>query len=196
MKQKFFLIPAMLICLLLTGCGANVKSEADMVKDLQNEDFWRANKYATCEKVKILERQTDEEKGTDDVIVKVFSDLAGSEVITIHELRYRHDAEGQWFLDGCFDEDEDSWQIEIPESQLREDLTQALQKDYPGISIKSLEVTDTRTNMFLLGSFLDTKVQFDNHFTEDTHKIELIYHISADGWKFHDFEWISARPRL
>lgn len=225
MTRKLWTVLAMLVCLLLSGCGKeadpelssdapapespavweeipeaypyHTKSKAEIMADLPYDSFWGANKYAQCSRIEILDRVTDVENGKDKVFVKAFGTIAGYDLITIHEVRYCYNDEGAWTLYGCFDHDEDEWYIELPgEQEICRQLEQALAEDYPGITVKSVEVTGVSGNMYLLSCFPDIKVQFGNYFTGETYKMGLIYHISADGWKFHDFEWVSARPRL
>ena len=223
MKRNFWIILIVLISLLLTGCGAGPKSSSnpdntpkiekpqssgmklnknegsgvsmeDLHAALAEESYLHSHKHTEIKKVVVIEREIFEDEGTDSIYVKLYATMSGLDIMSIHEIRYVFQ-NGEWILWGVFAHNEEEWELDIPsEKTLCEDLTQALQEDYPGVTVKAVKVTDAESDHFVFSLYLEAVVTLADC-APGEYETELVYHTSENGWVYHDYDWAGPWPQ-
>ena len=138
MKRVWLMM--LLICLLLAGCGMEVKDEQAIMEDILAEDVILKDYRPQIIWMEIIQRQTNKDDKTDRVFVQLEGRVEAESFTCQYALCYEYFDQGGWILQDIQPYMQEEWTIHCPdEKQLRSDLTKPMALDLPGLKVQEIE---------------------------------------------------------
>ena len=143
-----FAILLLCLMLILSSCSQGEKSEADIIKDLQEHEAFISS-TAVITDYEIIKRQTDKENRVDEVYLTVYAEGEQLECVLSYVLRYDLYNEG-WLLESVLRYYDGPWEISgLDTAQIVRDIQDGNYDTYFTnfeMEITSTEITGESTN--------------------------------------------------
>lgn len=183
MKKLCLLI--ILLCLILTGCGAKAKDNQAIIEDIMSSQILPIDSSTQITDLEIIQRQTTKSEKTDWVFVQVNGHVQQVEFTAQYELSYEYFDQGGWILQNIQPYQQEVWTIQCPEQdRLAEDLTRMLYMDLPGVTVENVQLIGATHTSDLLECHVSADVEVSNEYATGTFPVHANYILSPNGWEY------------
>ena len=181
MERVWMLV--LFLCLMLTGCGMEVKSNSEIKEDILDEQVVLNGQSPCITWLDVIQRQTNKNDKMDRIFVLVEGRAELVNYTCQYELNYEYFDHGGWILQNIQPFKQEEWTIDYPnEDQLREDLMRPMALDLPGISTQCVEWSNAVHSEDLTECTVFATVHGANEYAKGVFPIRAKYMLSRYGW--------------
>ena len=185
MKRVWLMM--LLICLLLAGCGMEVKDEQAIMEDILAEDVILKDYRPQIIWMEIIQRQTNKDDKTDRVFVQLEGRVEAESFTCQYALCYEYFDQGGWILQDIQPYMQEEWTIHCPdEKQLRSDLTKPMALDLPGLKVQEIEWSHAYHSPDLTDCTVYATVHGVNEYAKGVFSVRANYVLNSFGWWYQD----------
>lgn len=183
--MKRVIIFLILVCLLLAGCGMQVKEEKQISEDILQQSILPGGGGAQINNLEILRRQTNKDDKQDLVFVRVDGEFRDLEFTCQYELTYEFYDEGGWLLQEILPYCTEEWEIQCPEQErLEQDLMDPIALDLIGFTVTDVQWSHGQSGEYLTDCTVYGTLQGYNEYAQATFPFSASYVLTPNGWEY------------
>lgn len=196
-RLKTFGLIMVLICLSMTGCGMQTKTEYQISADILQQDVLPGGDSVRITNLEVLQRETDQDALQDQVYVQVDGEFQQLDYSRQYKLTYEYTSENGWVLQTMDPYQRENWTIQCPDlNYLKADLEAPAALGLEDFTVTDVALVDAVPNEDLTACTVSATVQGHNQYATAAFPLVASYTLTANGWEYQQSDIDHAQAEI